>query len=208
MQNPLHPFIVHFPIAFSVLIPFLAILFAVMIKKNKMAPSLWLVIIGLQLATTILGYVALETGETEEHTVEKVVDKAIIHEHEEASEIFVGSTVIVLALSIAAYFLRAEFLYPVQLIIAGLGFISLYLGISTGKLGGALVYEHGAASAYAQVISTSQTEPVGILPTPGENTSETPIPVDENESLKKDDNDYGNNDDVEEVEDDEAKQED
>jgi hypothetical protein len=44
----------------------------------------------------------------------------------------------------------------------------------------------------------------GLLPTPGLNTSES----DENESLKSDDNDYGNSDEAEDVEDDESKQED
>jgi uncharacterized membrane protein len=206
MQIPNHPVIVHLPLALAFLMPFLILAFAIMMKKNKISNEGWLIIVGLQLLTTVSGYVALQTGETEESIVERVVDKKLIHEHEEAAEIFVGSTVVVLALSVAVYFLRAEFQLYVQLGIAVLGLLSTYLAFNTGHLGGELVYEHGAASAYAQVIASPQEEPEGILPTPGENTSESANPV--NESLKTDDNDYGNNDDDTQLEDDDSKQED
>lgn len=140
---------------------------------------------GLQLAVVISGYVSLETGETEEETVSRVVSKDYIHEHEEAAEIFVGSTVLALVLSIAVFFIRKEIQFPVTISIAVIGLISCYLAYKTGQLGGELVYKHGAASAYGHVEETS-----GLLPTPGIQTSESS--VEENESLKTDDNDYGN----------------
>lgn len=205
MQLPLHPIIVHFPIALTFILPLMILAFAYMIKVNKMSNSAWLIIIGLQIATTVTGYVALETGETEEHQVEKVVDKKIIHAHEESAEIFVGSTVLALVLSVAAFFLRKELQFMVQLGIALVSLVSCYLAYNTGHSGGGLVYEHGAASAYAQVMTSGENE--SLLPTPGMNTSESPMPVDENESLKADDNDYGNSDE-DETEDEESKQED
>jgi uncharacterized membrane protein len=206
MQIPNHPLVVHFPLALAVLMPFLILAVAFLMKKNKISNEGWLLIVGLQLVTTVTGYISLQTGETEESIVERVVDKKLIHEHEEAAEIFVGSTVVVLALSIAVYFLRAEFQLYVQLGIALVGFLSTYFAFNAGQLGGELVYEHGAASAYAQVIASPQEEPEGILPTPGENTSESANPV--NESLNTDDNDYGNSDEENELEDDDSKQED
>src|SRR6476469_5199266 len=99
---PLHPSIVHIPIVLTFLMPVLILSFAWMIKTNKMAPKGWLLIVGLQLAVVISGYVSLETGENEEHTVEKVVSKDYIAAHEEAGEIFVGSAVLALVISIAA----------------------------------------------------------------------------------------------------------
>lgn len=199
---PLHPLIVHFPMALTFVLPVLIVIFALMIQSNKMSPKAWLIITGLQLAVVATGYIALETGENEEHTVEKVVSKKLIHEHEEAAEIFVGSTVLALVLSVAAFFLRKELGFPLKLAIAGVGLISCYLAYRTGELGGELVYKHGAASAYVNEASQ------GLLPTPGLNTSESPYPVDENESLKTDENDYGTSDEIIESTDEEMKQED
>lgn len=203
MQTPLHPSIVHLPLALTFILPVLVLIFALMIRKNKMAPQAWLIIIGLQLVTTVSGYVALETGEDEEHQVEKVVDKKIIHEHEERAEVFVGATVIALVLSVATFFLLKDIQFYLHLTIALISLVSCFLAYRTGASGGELVYRYGAASAYVQV---EDLETQGILPTPGMDTSETPVPTEENESLKADDNDYGNGDEVEDAEED--KQED
>lgn len=199
---PVHPLIVHFPIVLTFILPILIVVFAYMIKINKATPKSWLIIIGLQLAVVVTGYISLETGETEEHNVEKVVSKKIIHEHEEAAEIFVGSTVLALVLSIGAFFIRKEIGFPVKLGIAALTLVSCYLAYRTGLLGGELVYKHGAASVYTD--GTSE----GLLPTPGMNTSESPMPVNENESLKADENDYGNADEIIESPEEMGKQED
>lgn len=199
MQIPFHPLIVHFPIALSFILPVLILAFAFMIKTNKMTQVTWLVIIGLQVATTVTGYIALETGENEEHLVQKVVDKKFIHEHEEAAEIFVGSTVVALVLSVAAFFLRKEIQFFVHIGIAVVSLVSCYLSFSAGKSGGELVYEHGAGSAYVQNTIKSSTERI----LPGD-----VIESNENESLKSDDNDYGNADEGTEVEDEDSKQED
>lgn len=194
---PLHPSIVHIPLVLTFIMPVLIIVFALMIRNNKMSPKSWLIIIGLQLTVVISGYVSLETGETEEHNVEKVVSKKLIHAHEEAAEIFVGSTVLALVLSIGVFFIRKELQLSIKLAIAVITLISSFLGYRTGQLGGELVYKYGAASAYGQVSESS-----GLLPTPGQMTSESPEP-DENESLKPDENDYGNDGEVIESPDDE-----
>jgi uncharacterized membrane protein len=207
MQVPFHPIIVHFPIALTFIVPILILVFAFMIKTNKMSHKTWLIIIGLQIATTATGYMALETGEDEEHSVEKVLGKKLIHEHEEAAEIFVGSTVIALVLSIAAFFLKSQIQFLAQLVVCLVSLVSCYLVYTTGHSGGELVYVHGAARAYAQN-DGADAAPEGLLPTPGMNTSESPMPVDENESLKADENDYGQSDEADEAEDDESKQED
>lgn len=191
MQVPVHPLIVHIPMVITFIMPVLIMAFALMIKKGKMFPKGWLVIIGLQMAVVISGYISLETGETEEDRVEKVVSKKFIHEHEEAAEIFVGVSVLALVLSIGVFFLKKESAFPIHMVIVGLSLISGFLAYRTGELGGELVYVHGAADAYTQV------ESEGLLPTPGKNTSESPMPIEENESLKVDEHDYGNADEVE-----------
>lgn len=192
MQVPFHPSIVHFPIALTFIMPIFLVIFALFIKNNKMSPKAWLILVGLQVVIVGSGYIALESGEDEEHQVAKVVSKKLIHEHEEAAEVFVGASVLVLVLSIGAFFLRNEFSFPFKLGVAALSLIACFLAYRTGKLGGELVYLHGAPNAYLE-------SPQGILPTPGMNTSESPYPVNENESLKVDDNDYGNGDESDPV---------
>jgi uncharacterized membrane protein len=189
MQVPFHPLVVHFPLALTFVLPVLVLVFAWMIKVNKMTPKGWLVIVGLQLTVVVSGYVALETGEKEEHTVERVVAKGLIHEHEEAAEIFVGASVLALVLSVGAFFIRKELGFPMKLGIAAIGLVSCFLAYRAGRLGGELVYVHGAANAYHD-----GPTPNALLPTPGQNTSESPFPVEENESLKPDENDYGTSD--------------
>lgn len=201
MEVPFHPAIVHIPLAITIVLPVLIIIFALMIRSNKMSPQSWLVIVGLQLLVVITGYVSLETGETEEERVEKVVAREFIHEHEEAAEVFVGSAVITLVLSIAAFFIRKEIGFPLKLGIATLTVLSAYLAYRAGSMGGELVYKHGAGSAYM-----TEDAQHGILPTPGMNTSESHSEV--NESLKQDDNDYGNADEASDISDDDLKQED
>lgn len=208
MEVPFHPVMVHFPIALSFILPILILVFAFMIKSQKMSHQAWLVIIGLQIVTTVTGYVALDSGEKEEHQVATVMDKKHIHHHEESAEIFVGSTVLALVISIAAYFLRKEIQFYLHLGICLMAMISCYLVYQTGSSGGELVYRYGAANAYGKIKIAPVQE--GILPTPGMNTSESPVPS-ENESLKTDDNDYGNADESSEPSDDEdenSKQED
>ncbi|HXH76445.1 MAG TPA: DUF2231 domain-containing protein [Bacteriovoracaceae bacterium] len=177
---PFHPTVVHLPIVVSFLLPVLVLAFAFMIKTNKMAPVSWLIIVGLQAFVTGTGYIALESGEAEEHAVEKVVAKKLISAHEEAAEIYVGSTVLALVLGIAAFFIRKEFQFHLQMTIAVASLMSCYLAYKTSVLGGDLVYKHGAASAYKT--EPGAPAPEGLLPTPGKNTSESPFPVDEDEN--------------------------
>lgn len=178
---PFHPTIAHLPLVVSLLLPVLVLIFALMIKSHKMSASAWLIIVGLQVFVTGSGYLALESGEVEEHAVAKVLDKKLIHEHEEAAEIFVGSTVLALVLGIVAFFIRKEFQFQVELAVAVVSLVSAYLAYNAGKLGGALVYKHGAASAY-EVEAPGEVVPSGLLPTPGKNTSESPYPVEEDEN--------------------------
>lgn len=178
---PFHPSIAHLPIVASLLIPLLVLVFAFMIRTNRMSPTAWLVILGLQIFTTATGYISLESGEAEEHTVEKVLQKKLIHEHEEAAELFVGSTVLALVLGVAAFFIRKEFQLYLYIGIVLISTLSCFLGIRAGGLGGDLVYKHGAASAYARPAEEG-VESQGILPTPGKNTSESAFPEEEDQN--------------------------
>jgi uncharacterized membrane protein len=184
---PIHPSVVHFPIVLTMILPVLVLAFAFMIRTNKMSPHGWLIIIGLQLTTVMTGYIALETGETDEKIAEKVVSKKLIHAHEESAKIFVGIAVLALVTSIAVFFIRKDLQFKVYLVIM---LINLIAGVQVwrvGLSGGELVYLHGAGSAHE-----IQEAPEGQAATPGKPSTESSMSLDENESLKVDDHEYNN----------------
>ncbi len=192
---PLHPAIVHLPLALTFILPILILVFAWAIRAGKMSKELWLVMIGLQILVTGSGYLALETGETDEEKVSAVVGKKIIHEHEESAEIFVGTTVIALVASVAVWFLQPAFQDKARFIVALVSLLPIFFAWQTGHLGGEIVYKHGGGSAHADFREVFRPEPTAIEP-----TVET-----DNESLKADDNDYSGES---VIEDDEDKRED
>lgn len=186
MNMPWHPLVIHFPIALTFILPVLTVAFAWLIKTNRMSSKAWLIVVAFQFSTTATGYLALETGDHDEESVEKVVAKPLIQRHEEAAEIFVGSTVVALVLGIAVFFLRYEYQFKVQLSVAALALLSCYLVYQTSRLGGELVYEHGAGEAFSKEMGSDETD--GVLSAPNGTTSVSTRP--HNESLNPDESDY------------------
>jgi uncharacterized membrane protein len=147
---PLHPKLVHLPIALAVLVPLVStgLLFAWW--RGALQRRTWVVAIALQALLVGSGVLALRSGEVDEERVEQVVPEPAIEAHEEAAETFVGASVAVLALVLVAGLIRRE---PVARGLAALGVLGslavLGLGYQVGDAGGRLVYQHGAAAAFA-----------------------------------------------------------
>ncbi len=177
---PLHPAIVHLPLALTFILPLLVLVFAWAIKTGKMNKEMWLVIIGLQVLVTVSGYISLETGETDEEKVSAIVGKDVIHQHEESAEIFVGTTVIALASGIVVWFLQPGFQDKGRFAVVLLSLLPVFFAFRTGQLGGNIVYHFGGGSAHADVREVFRPEPMPLSPEESEN-----------ESLKLDENDYG-----------------
>jgi uncharacterized membrane protein len=149
---PIHPIIVHWPLALAFLMPLLSFVFALGIKKEWIKPKFWLVIIVLQASVVGSGYLAMETGEDEEEKVEKMIDKKAIHEHEERAEVFIALSVVGLVLTIVTILLKEKWRPMLALLSSiSLAFAS-FAAFRTGEAGGALVYQYGAANAYSQII--------------------------------------------------------
>jgi hypothetical protein len=148
LPNPLHPAIVHIPIALSALVPLLAILAILAIRQGYLPARAWIGVVVLQVLLAGSAWAALETGEDEEDTAKHVVAIRHIHEHEEAAE-----RMLVLAGVNAA--LVAAGLLPsgVGSLFRSLGMLGalgvFVAGVQVGHLGGELVYKYGAGSAYA-----------------------------------------------------------
>ncbi|MEZ5965463.1 MAG: DUF2231 domain-containing protein [Planctomycetota bacterium] len=150
MQSPLHPMIVHLPMALAVLMPLLALGLLVAVQRAWLPAGVWALTVAAQALLVGSGILALRTGEHEEDKVEGIVGDAILHQHESAAQVFVAASVAVLALAVVTWFLRRGRWAPHAGLATALGTVAvLALGYRVGKAGGEIVYGHGGAAAYA-----------------------------------------------------------
>ncbi len=147
LPEPLHPAVVHFPIALTFLGLLFATCCAVAIHAGRLERSSWWVVIGLLALLVASGWLAIETGEHEEETVETVVAERHIERHEEAAErllVCAGLALAFAALGLAGGTTGAL----ARVVTVGLSFATVAAAVSTGHSGGELIYRHGAARAY------------------------------------------------------------
>ena len=151
MNLPIHPQLVHVPIALAVLMPLVAGGLLVAWWQGWLPRRTWLVAVELQGVLVGAGLLALRSGEGDEERVETVVAESAIEAHEEAASIFVGATAVVLVLAAAGAALRGERAARMMAAAATVATLAvLALGYRVGEAGGRLVYQHGAASVYAR----------------------------------------------------------
>jgi len=98
IPNPLHPAVVHFPIVLAVLLPVAAGVALVTIHRGARPLHAWLPVVALSLALTGSAWVAVQTGQNEEERVEAVVAESAIESHEEAAEVFLPMSGVLLLL--------------------------------------------------------------------------------------------------------------
>lgn len=147
LPDPLHPAVVHFPIAFAFLLPLAAIVSLWWGQATRRERSAWVPVLVLLVFTLVGGLVAKESGEETHERVEKVMPHEYIEAHEEKAEGFLVATWVGLGFGLLGLLggrwgLTARWFFVITAIVMALQVTW------AGKLGGALVYEHGAASAY------------------------------------------------------------
>lgn len=148
IPQPLHPAVVHFPIVFVVILPLAAAVALWAIHRGAGPRRAWWPVVAVSAVLVASSWVAVQTGEREEDTVERVVAEAAIEEHEESAEVFLPLTVA--GLLVVSTGLLAGL--PGRIgrgvaVAAALGLV--VAGYRVGHSGGELVYRHGAATAYA-----------------------------------------------------------
>jgi uncharacterized membrane protein len=153
LPDPLHPAVVHLPIALAVLLPAFALLAALAIRQQAVPPRTWVGVLLLQAVLVGSGWLALETGEEQEDRVEEVVAERYIEDHEEQAERFQLAAGVALAI-VAAGLLPgvAGGIARGASVVAALAVLGA--GVQVGHSGGELVYRHGAANAYAMQAGT------------------------------------------------------
>ncbi|KPK16358.1 MAG: hypothetical protein AMJ62_05935 [Myxococcales bacterium SG8_38] len=159
-----HPKVVHVPIALALLMPVIASGVALAWWKGWFDRRVWVIVLLLQGVLVGSGFLAMNTGETEEERVEEAVPEAAIEEHEEAAEIFVWASGILLALMVVPLALREGQLRNATVATACIGTaIVLAFGFRAGEAGGRLVYQHGAAQVYVDEAAASSAAPIQAL---------------------------------------------
>ena len=99
LPDPLHPAVVHFPLALAFVAPALAVLGVVLVAKGAKPLQGWSPVV---LATVFLlagAIVAVETGEDQEERVEEIVPEAPLELHEERAELVRNVAAVALVLS-------------------------------------------------------------------------------------------------------------
>ena len=148
LPEPLHPAVVHFPVVFAFLLPLFAIGALIVIRRGVRATRAWSIPLALSAALALTSWAAVETGEAQEDRVEAVVAESAFESHEEAAEVFLAASAILLL--VAAAGLAPGVIGSGARFVTAAGALLLVIGAArVGHTGGQLVYQHGAATAYA-----------------------------------------------------------
>lgn len=94
---PLHPKIVHLPIALAVLMPLITAGLLIAWWRDMLPRRTWWIAVALQAVLVGSGLYARETGEADEERVEARVGEAPLEAHEEAATVFVIGALVALA---------------------------------------------------------------------------------------------------------------
>ncbi len=148
LPTPLHPLIVHLPIAMTVLVPLFGFGALIAIRRGARVLPVWGLATAMIALTLGSGLLAKETGEDEEDAVEKVVAEQALQTHEDAADAFVLATGVVLVIA-GVGFVRGGVGSTARAVTAAGTLAVLGFGYNVGHTGGQLVYRDGAASAYS-----------------------------------------------------------
>lgn len=150
-MEPLHPKLVHLPIALAVLMPLITGGLLLSWVRGWLPRRAWWGAVLLQVVLLGSGLMARSAGEEDEERVEKVVPHDAIEEHEEAATLFLIGAGVGLALILAGAVLRSE---KAARLAAGASVVvalaGVWLGVHVGEEGGHLVYKYGAASVFVE----------------------------------------------------------
>ena len=146
---PLHPVVVHFPIALGIILPLVSLLIWWGIKKGHLQRVVWIFVVAMTLAYSASAIVAVELGERDEDKVEKVVSERVIEEHEEAGEMIVWVSATLLLASLAGILIKNS--HHARLAFAILSLVAIIPLANAGHTGGKMVYQYGAANAHLPV---------------------------------------------------------
>ncbi len=159
---PLHPAVVHLPMALAVLVPLFAVVALVAVQRGARPLRSWGVAAAMFALLAVSSWVSIETGEDQEDRVESIVPDAVLDTHEDAAEQFLWLAVAVFG--VATVGVLQGRIGNTARVLATVGSLGLLVaGYRVGHSGGELVYTYGAAAGYTDTtnrgtVTASQTE--------------------------------------------------
>lgn len=147
LPEPLHPAVVHIPIALMLFLPVFALAALWAIRKGAHPRKAWGIVVALLGLLLVSAWTALQTGEQQEEIVEEVVAERYLESHEDAANAFLlltGAVFVAACLGLA----RGRAGGAGRALGMAGTLILLAAGWRVGQTGGDLVYKHGAANAY------------------------------------------------------------
>jgi len=149
LPDPLHPAVVHLPIALAAILP-LFVLLGILARRLGFPPGrTWAVVVALQALLYLTASYAARTGEAQQDRVEPVVGEAALERHEQAAEravLFAG-----IAAGVALLGFLPGRLGGAARLAALVAALTVLAAVAlAGSSGGDLVWRHGAAAAYAK----------------------------------------------------------
>jgi hypothetical protein len=163
LPDPLHPAVVHLPVALALLVPLHTLHALAAIARGWLPARAWAGIVLLQALLLGSAWLAVETGEGQEERVERVVAEKYIETHEEGAERFLALAGVALVVSGAGLLRgRAGALGRAATLAAAAAVLAA--GVAVGHSGGELVYRHGAASAYTGRAVAEKASPPAARP--------------------------------------------
>ncbi len=161
IPTPLHPAVVHLPMALAVLVPLFAVVALVAVHGGSRPLRTWGVAAAMFAALSLSAWASMETGEDQEDAVEAVVPDAALNTHEDAADQFLWLSVAVLGVA-GVGLLNGRVGLSARVLATVGAFGLLVAGYRVGHSGGDLVYRYGAASAYVDEL----TAPVNHVSAP------------------------------------------
>lgn len=145
MQSlPLHPGLAHLPLGLAFAAPLLALVIALMTRRERWPRQVWALLLLVQLVLAVAALVSLFTGEAEERLISACVDRAALEQHESWANYLVWSSFIAAAATIGVM-VASRRRRQAALLTLAFSVVPMTLAILTGQAGGELVYKHGAA---------------------------------------------------------------
>lgn len=158
MTVPLHPAIVHVPVALAVVVPLVAAGVLLAVWRGWLDRRAWAIVVALQLAGFAGALLALRTGLGEGERFEKIAEAAI-ERHEEAAEAFTVAAGVTLALAAGALVFRpARALRMLAAATVAAGVTAGALAVRAGHAGGELVFVHHLGGDGAPVADQRQSD--------------------------------------------------
>ena len=149
--DPLHPMIVHLPMALVVLLPLFTAIALFGISRGAPARLSWRTVVFLQVVLSLSTWAAVETGENDEDYYERGPTEEVLESHEELAEVFLAFTLA--ALPLAAAGLLAGRLGQMARYSFGAATIALLImGAMVGHRGGAIIYPDGAKATAEKLV--------------------------------------------------------